>query len=407
MMIRSFTVAGLVATLSTSCAFADSFTMWIRGSSDSFKIVADAYNASHDNKVEFVPVPGDQMVQKYAAAVAAGNAPDAVSLDLIYTPAFAAAGQLEDITDWVNSLPYAKELAPSHVKLGMYDGKNYGVPFWIETSVLAWNKKLYAQAGLDPEKAPTSWDEIRANAAKIRALGDDTYGFYFSGNCGGCAAFTFMPLIWGDGGNILSDDGMTVMLDNEHTRAAVDIYRGLVADGVVPESAATDNGANFMAITSGKIGQQLLGASGIPSLARDFPDLDFGVGLIPGAKTGFASFAGGDNFVLTKGTPKKDQVFAFLDWVYSVDGQIAMSNFGSLPARADTAAEVLSKADPRLKVGADAVGVSFTPYTVKYNDLFNSANGPWAAFMNSAIYGDDVDGAFATATADMEAIIAN
>ena len=36
-----------------------------------------------------------------------------------------------------------------------------------------------------------------------------------------------------------------------------------------------------------------------------------------------------------------------------------------------------------------------TPYTLQFNDLINSANGPWASFTNAAIFGDDVDGAFA------------
>jgi multiple sugar transport system substrate-binding protein len=44
-------------------------------------------------------VPFSELVQKYATAIAGGQAPDALSMDLIYNPAFAAAGQLEDLTD--------------------------------------------------------------------------------------------------------------------------------------------------------------------------------------------------------------------------------------------------------------------------------------------------------------------
>lgn len=406
MNIRSLLLAAALAGTGVAAARADSFTMWIRGGDDSFKVVTDAYNATHDDKVEFVPVPGDQMVAKYAAAVAAGDAPDAVSLDLIYTPSFAASGQLEDLSDWAKALPYFNKLAPSHVKLGTYEDKIYGLPFWVETSVLVWNKELFAKAGLDPETAPTTWEEIAEDARKIRALGDDTYGFYVSGSCGGCMAFLFMPVIWGGGSDVLSPDGKTVTLDNPDTRAAVAAWRQLVKDGVLPDSAATDNGTNFMTFTSGKIGVGLLGASSLGGLSAKYPDLKFGAGLIPGARGNFASFAGGDNLVVTKGTPKLKQVEAFLEWIYSVEGQKAITAFGSLPSREDTASEVMASLDPRLTVGAQAVAVSHTPYSVRYNDLFNSANGPWASFTNAAIFGDDVDAAFATATDEMKAIIA-
>ena len=105
----------------------------------------------------------------------------------------------------------------------------YGLPLSVETSVFAWNKDLYKKAGLDPEKAPANWDEITANAEKIRALGGDTYGFYFSGGgCGGCMIFTFTPLVWGAGADILSEDGKTATLDTPQMRKAVEIYRNMV-----------------------------------------------------------------------------------------------------------------------------------------------------------------------------------
>lgn len=48
-----------------------------------------------------------------------------------------------------------------------------------------------------------------------------------------------------------------------------------------------------------------------------------------------------------------------------------------------------------MQVGVDAIAVAKTPYTLQFNDLINSANGPWASFTNAAIFGDSVDDAFA------------
>lgn len=407
MLKKLLSATCLFSAAMLSNASAETISMWVRsGIGDSFKEVVKAYNAKGGDTVELTEVPFAELVQKYATAIAGGQAPDALSLDLIYTPAFAAAGQLEDLSGWAKSLSYFNALSPSHVKLGTYEDRIYGLPLSVETSIFAWNKDLYKKAGLDPEKAPTTWDEITANAEKIRALGGDTYGFYFSGGgCGGCMIFTFTPLVWGAGADILSEDGKTATLDTPQMRQAVEIYRNLVAKDTVPAGAASDNGVNFLSITNGKIGQQSLGAFAIGTLVTQHPAIDFGVTLIPGVDGKPSSFAGGDNFVVTKGTPRLDNIKAFLEYTYSVEGQTLMAKFGSLPTRSDIAEEVLSGLDPRLGVAMEAVSVAKTPYTLQFNDLINSSNGPWATFINASIYGDDVDGAFANAQSEMQSII--
>jgi len=410
-MMKRLLVATSLATLclvSTASA-AEKIEMWVRtGIGDAFNKVVESYNASHENKVVTTEVPFGELVQKYATAIAGGQAPDALSMDLIYTPAFAAAGQLEDLTDWAKSLPYFNSLSPSHVKLGTYQDKIYGLPLSVETSVFAWNKDLYKKAGLDPEKAPATWEEIEANAEKIRKLGDDTYGFYFSGGgCGGCMIFTFTPLVWGAGADILSEDSKTATLDTPQMRKAVGFYRDMVKKDLVPASAASDNGTSFLSFTNGKIGQQSLGAFAIGTLVTKYPDINFGVTLIPSVDGKTSSFAGGDNFVITKGTKKIDAVKEFLEYIYSMDGQKVLAKYGSLPTRGDIADQVLAGLDPRMQVGLKAIAVAKTPYTLQFNDLINSANGPWATFTNAAIFGDDVDGAFANAQSEMQSIIDN
>ena len=75
----------------------------------------------------------------------------------------------------------------------------------------------------------------------FRALGEDTYGFYFSGACAGCNAFTFLPLIWASGGDVLSEDATTPTLEDPAVRAALEFYHQMWADGLMP--ARTDPSA--------------------------------------------------------------------------------------------------------------------------------------------------------------------
>lgn len=404
-------LAGLVLAAAMSAqasgAFADTASIWVRADGSNFMPrIVDAFNKGHSDQIKLSIIPNAEIIPKYGAAAAGGTAPDALSLDLIYTPAFSAAGQLEDITDWAKSLPYFASLSPAHVKTGTYKGRIYGLPFSADSSVLIWNKKLFKQAGLDPEKGPKTWAEIEADAAKVNALGGDVKGFYFSGSCGGCNIFTFTPLIWASGGDILSEDGSKATLDSPQLRGAIDLYRRMVKQKFVPAGAESDNGANFFAtFASGKIGINPSGAFAIGALNTQYKDIDYGITFLPGKDGGWSSFAGGDNFVVTKGTPKLAVVKAFLDFAYSLEGQTLLAKYGSLPVRGDIAKDALKDLDPRYLVAAEAMAKGKTPYSVVFNDLINSANGPWAQMINEVVFGDDVDGSIANAQTTMQSII--
>jgi multiple sugar transport system substrate-binding protein len=402
-------LAGGIAllALTVSAASAETFTLWVRSDGSNFMPrIVEAFNQSHEDKAELQIVPVAELVQKYATAAAGGAAPDALSLDLIYTPSFAAAGQLEDITDLARSLPYFDKLSPAHVKTGTYKDRIYGLPYSADSSVLIWNKKLFRQAGLDPDKGPTNWAEITAAAEKVAALGGDTKGFYFSGACGGCNIFTFTPLIWASGGDILTEDGSKATLDTPQMRDAIAFYRDMVKKRLVPEGARTDTGSNFFAaFARGNIGLAPSGAFAIGALNTQFPDIDYGVTFLPGKTGGCSSFAGGDNFVVTKGTTKLKAIKAFLDFSYSLEGQTLLARYGSLPVRSDISGEALKDLDPRYKIAAEAMEKGRTPYSVVFNDIINSMNSPWVQMVNEVFFGDDIDASLANAQETMQGII--
>ena len=56
---------------------------------------------------------------------------------------------------------------PAFMENSRTGGKTWGVPFQRSTIVLYWNKDLFKEAGLDPEKAPATWAEMQAFAEKL------------------------------------------------------------------------------------------------------------------------------------------------------------------------------------------------------------------------------------------------
>lgn len=392
---------------------AEEFSIWVRSDGSEFmpKLV-EAYNARGEHKADLQIVPVNELVQKYAIASAGGSAPDALSLDLIYTPAFAEQGQLRDLTEFAKSLPYFDSLSKAHLSVGTVDGKIYGLPFSGDASLLLWNKDLYEKAGLDPEDGPSSWAEIQEDAKAIAALDDETYGFYFSGNCGGCNIFTFAPLIWASDGEVLSEDGKKAMLDSPKAVEAIDFYRGMVADGLVPAGSQTDNGANFFAaFANGNIGISPSGSFAIGALNNQYPDLNYGVTFIPGQEEGnWSSFAGGDNIVISAGTEKGKipAIQDFIEFAYSPEGQTILAQNGAMPVRGDIAEEALAGLDERYLISAEAMANGRTPYTVVFNDLINSSNGPWVTTLNRAFFAsseEDMRQAVADGQAQMQSVI--
>ncbi|PRX11384.1 UNVERIFIED_ORG: carbohydrate ABC transporter substrate-binding protein (CUT1 family) [Martelella mediterranea] len=413
MNIRTFLGGVAIAAIALpGLAQAETFSLWVRSDGSEFmpKLV-DAFNAKGEDKAELQIVPVNELVQKYAIAAAGGSEPDALSLDLIYTPSFAQAGQLKDMTEFAKSLPYYDHLSKAHLTVGTYDGKIYGMPFSADASVLVWNKNLFEEAGLDPDKAPTNWAEVREDAEAVSALGDETYGFYFSGNCGGCNIFTFMPLVWASGGALFEDEGAKATVTTPQMKDAIEFYRGMVEDGLVPAGSQTDSGSNFFAaFAGGNIGLTPSGSFAIGALNNQYPDLEYGVTYLPGKDGDWSSFAGGDNIVVSAKTEeeKMPAIQAFIEFAYSPEGQKILAQNGSLPVRDDVAEQALEGLDARYMIAAEAMAKGKTPYSPVFNDLINSLNGPWITMLNRAFFADsedEVDDAMAEAQDEMQSII--
>jgi multiple sugar transport system substrate-binding protein len=338
-------------------------------------------------------------------------------------PAYAAAEQMTDLTDQAKALPFFDQLSPSHVRLGTYNERIYALPFNAEGSVLVYNKDLFRQAGLDPEKPPTNWAEMAEYSKKITALGDDTYGFYFSGACAGCNAFTVLPYIWASGGDVISEDGKTATVTDPAVKSTLEFLHQMYVDKQIPESSKADTGTEFLNIfTSGKIGMVGSGAFSIATLkappdsasasgeaaASPLPQIDFGIAPLPGKDGGSSSFAGGDTIAIPASSKRPKEAFEFIEWFLSDEVQIEqLAKNGGLPLRVDLVDNKYSQEDPRyITVGNAMFKEGRTPYLLPYNDIFNDANGPWLAMLQRAVFDGEIDAAIEEAQDSFSSILA-
>lgn len=381
---------------------------WVRAANEAKSVaLADAYNEAHDVEVRVTAFPDDQFVTRVGTAYASGELPDLLATDAVYMPTFIEQGVYADLSERVEGLPFADALFPALVEASTDDeGKVFALPRDPGTSLLFWNKDLFAQAGLDPERAPATWDEVVADAAAIDALEGDASGYYLAGNCSGCNAYTYLPMLWASGGDVL--DGGGASFDDPVNVQGLQMLNELWAQGSIPEGARTDGGENWLTgFTAGTVGMAPLGSFAIGTIAADNPDLDFGVAPLPGADGGSGSFIGGDVIGITAQTPAADAAWDFIEWTLSDEVQTEIvAKSGELVSRTDLVDNAYSSANPNVVVANEAIEVGRVPSSELYQQLIQDPNGPFLTMLQAGVFEGEGQAAADSAQSTAEDIAA-
>ncbi|WP_199425067.1 ABC transporter substrate-binding protein [Actinotalea solisilvae] len=366
-------------------------TLWTRAPLEAqANLLVEAYNASHENQVELTITPNDDYVARVGAAAGSGDLPDLFAADIVYVPNWTEQGLFADITDRIASLEFADDINQGHVEAGTYDGSQYVLPFVLDLSVMFYNKDLYREAGLDPEQGPTTIEEFKEHALAVQALDKPgVYGSFFGGNCGGCGVFTWFPMIWASGEEVMNEDGTEAYLDSEPAREVYSTWRELDEAGALYPGASEETGATWVAgFQEGNIGVMPYPAT---LLATASETVDVGVSGLPGVDGGVSTFIGGDGIGISKDSEVTDQAWNFLAWLMSEDAQVeVLAKNGDVTARTDLADNEYSQADPRVvtinEVAADPN--SRTPFARNFQQAYNATDSPWLTLFRNAIFGD-------------------
>ncbi len=135
--------------------------------------LAAQFNESQSD-YEIVPVyTGNytEGTQKLTAAIAGNTAPGLVMLEITRYGLFADRGALEPLQPYIDAAgpELTERVRPFALEASKYLGESYVLPFNVSTPVMYYNKDLFRAAGLDPEVAPATWDEV-TEAAKALTI---------------------------------------------------------------------------------------------------------------------------------------------------------------------------------------------------------------------------------------------
>lgn len=129
------------------------------------KLIADFEKENPGVTVKWVDVPWADMQSKILTAVSAKTAPDVVNLN----PDFAA--QLAGRNAWLTlddqiAPEVRQQYLPKIWAANMLDGKTFGVPWYLTTSVAIYNTDLLKQAGV--AQPPTTYAELAQVAKQVK-----------------------------------------------------------------------------------------------------------------------------------------------------------------------------------------------------------------------------------------------
>ncbi len=210
----------------------------------------EAFKVAYPNiETDVQSITYNELLDKFRTALLGNAAPMVVRLQILGGVEFAAKGYLNPLKP--EDVGYSSaDFWPGALKSVTYEGVGYGIPTNNETMALIWNAKIFADAGLDPESPPATWDDLVIYSKTIHdKLGIAGYGLVAKQNAGN-TPFRFMPQLWAYGGGALDEAAPTpgykeVWINNEGSKAALQAAVNMyVRDKSVPVSALTNTQAD-------------------------------------------------------------------------------------------------------------------------------------------------------------------
>ncbi len=126
------------------------------------------FNAEHPNIRATYTLQQD-FERRLLVAIAGGDVPDGLLWDRFQTTLYAPRGAMRAVDDLIarDRLNLNTIFFPEAVKELQNGGKTYGLPLVVDNRALFYNKEIFREVGLDPNKPPTTWAELEEYAIKM------------------------------------------------------------------------------------------------------------------------------------------------------------------------------------------------------------------------------------------------
>ncbi|WP_210592647.1 extracellular solute-binding protein [Streptomyces sp. GESEQ-35] len=301
--------------------------------------LVEEYEAEHPGvQIDVSVYSWNDVDRKVKELVEAGKAPDMAQIGayadyadkkLLY--------RADDLLSITSQAGFASQLA----KAGQVNGVQYGMPFAASTRLLFYNKTLFEDAGLTP---PTTWDELAADAAALKADGVK-YPYALPLGSEEAQAETMQWLLSG-GGGYTDGYGIYGIDSPENVDTFTWLKDDLVGKGLTgPVAPGELNRADaFAAFAKGDVGM----LNGHPSLMKMAAKkgVKFGMVPMPGVDgESEATMGVADWMTAFKQNGHAEEVGDFLDFVYAEKNVLDFSREYDLLPVTTAASATMSEAE--------------------------------------------------------------
>jgi len=284
---------------------------------DSLNALLDQWNAENpDIRIEPLIVNNDKALQKLTVALQAGKPPDITYQYGSSLPQLAAAPGLVDLTEWTQQPDVDwEDFVAGAREAATFEEKVLGVPALIDNLAVVYNKELFDAAGLEYPNDQWTWDDFRAAAKALTDPAEKRFGFSYPMDASEDSVWHYDPLLWQNGGSILTEDNTQAAFNSPEGVEALDVLVGMAVED---ESVFLDlqNSPYTGLFNSGKIGMLVTGPWDLSS----FPDVDYGVEILPGFDGDHQTIAGPDMWtVFDNGGGRAQAALDFIAWLTAAD----------------------------------------------------------------------------------------
>lgn len=238
------------------------------------KIEKEYKEVAPNVKIEWITAPYGELVQQVTVMAASGDKPDLMFHDRPALDSFLSSGFLAPIDSYID-----KKILDDlydNVKLDLSDNEGehmYAFPFYMSPYVLYYNKDLFQQAGLDPDKPPKTYEEAFEYANKISQLkdseGNNVYGLGQATASVPVSGTSLLALLYSFGGDIYDEEG-NVCVNTPENKKAFEYLKELHKKQMNLENAKLKDLRNLFAI--GRLGMyfdQGWGPAGVLAINPD------------------------------------------------------------------------------------------------------------------------------------------
>ncbi len=301
---------------------------------------------------------------KLFTAIAGGKPPDVTWVDGPQVAEWAARGALEPLDDLIASSGVKRDdfWGPSWDQC-VYEGKTWCLTYSSDANFgFFWNKNVFKEVGLDPEKPPTTlaeMDEMSAKIAKVNGGRIDRLGYIPWITYG--AANSLFTYGWAFGGEFYDPAAKKVTANDPKIVKCLEWmgefakkYDPAMISGFQAGFGSGEQNPFFQ----GKIAFAPFGAWELANLKRYAPSVEYGITYLPTGPDGAtpkSSWVGGWTVGLPKGSKNKEAAFEFVKWITTSEQATTIQGktFGGFPGVKAAPYYETVKADPKLKAFYD------------------------------------------------------